>query len=96
MKIVKIATINGHKFRVSFCAKETSRLNKWRIEGIEVKSTKTNEIVYRGDPFNGIPQSLRGAVEKVVKTATKRLLINNKNNKEIEEFEKWDGVINFK
>ncbi|MEH7552880.1 hypothetical protein [Bacillus altitudinis] len=92
MKITKLAIINGHKFRVSFRAEETSRLNKWRIEGIEVKDIQTNKIIYRGDPFNGIPQSLKGAVEKVVKTATKPK--NNKEiNKEIEAFEKWDGVI---
>ncbi|MFV4887446.1 hypothetical protein RY279_18570 [Bacillus velezensis] len=91
----KLVVIDGYQFRITFFAKETSRLGRWLIDEVVVKDNEKNKVVYRGNPFFGSAQTLKGAFEESARAARKRLLRSKEINNDIKELESWDGVINF-
>ncbi|WP_144482061.1 hypothetical protein [Bacillus pumilus] len=89
----KIVSIDGYKFRIKIKAKEI-RTGRWSIDWTDVVDVETNKRVSRGTKLDHSNPSLKHAFELAAKDAKKALMKNREINKEIEEFEKWDGVVN--
>ncbi|WP_144533929.1 hypothetical protein [Bacillus pumilus] len=90
----KIVSIDECKFRITITANESYRPGRWSIKWVDVKNVEDNKIVYRGSEIPSITKPpLKYAFQLAAKEAKKALMKNREINKEIEEFEKWDGVI---
>ncbi|AVM24230.1 hypothetical protein [Bacillus pumilus] len=91
----KLVVIDDYTLVITFFAKKSSL--GWSITQVSVKNNQTNKIVYRSvNPFNGTTQlSLKGVFKKIAITVKDHLLSNREIDKEIEELEEWDGVVNF-
>lgn len=94
-KFEKLVVIDDYTLVINFFAKKSSL--GWSITQASVKNNQTNKIVYRSaNPFDGTTQlSLKGVFKKIAITVRDRLISNRQINKEIEELEEWDGVVNF-
>ncbi|MCY7500199.1 hypothetical protein [Bacillus pumilus] len=90
----KIVSIDGYKFRIKIKAKETFRTGRWSIDWTDVVDVETNKRIYRGNKLDHSNPSLKHAFELAAKDAKKALEKSKETNKEIEEFNSWDGVIN--
>ncbi|NMW01873.1 hypothetical protein HKK70_08850 [Bacillus safensis] len=89
----KIVSIDEYKFRITIKA-ESYRPGRWSIKWVDVKNVEDNKIVYRGSNISSITNPpLKYAFQLAAKDAKKALMKNGEMNKEIAEFEKWDGVI---
>lgn len=90
----KIVSIDEYKFRITITANESSRPGRWSVKWIDVKNVQNNKIVYRGGDLSYSNYPLKYTFKLAAKAAKKALEKNKETNMEIEEFEKWDGVIN--
>lgn len=91
----KIVSIDEYKFRITITAKESYIPGRWSVKWIDVKNVQNNKIVYRGGDLSYSNHPLKYTFKLAAKVAKKALEKNKETNMEIEEFEKWDGVINF-
>lgn len=95
----KVVTIGEHQFKIEIVAKEASRPERWMIcQGI-VRNVEQNKVIYRNDKLcYGQYVPIKYAFEKAAESARYSFLRNKEFAKEIikeiEEFEKWDGVVN--
>ncbi|PCK18324.1 hypothetical protein CEY02_19175 [Bacillus pumilus] len=91
----KIVSIDEYKFRITIAANESYIPGRWSVKWIDVKNVQNNKIVYRGGDLSYSNHPLKYTFKLAAKAAKKALEKNKETNMEIEEFEKWDGVINF-
>ncbi|MGM0968608.1 MAG: hypothetical protein ACQEWR_08530 [Bacillota bacterium] len=89
----KIVSIDEHRLRITITANDSSRPGRWSVKWVDVKDVENNKIVYRGSDLSYSNHPLKYTFKLAAKFAKKALEKSKETNKEIEEFEKLDGVI---
>ncbi|WP_024428274.1 hypothetical protein [Bacillus safensis] len=92
--IKKTIVLNGFEHSLKILADRLS--NGWRVWGFAITGEQYNGLFWYGECTDYEDMKIKEVVLRLVEKMKAQVENNKKEKEEMEEFNNWDGVINFK